>query len=57
MKLFYLLRLQKQKKLSGTDEFHTSSLHKHDQSDGCEFLDEPIHMNDKSFGDIKLGEY
>ena len=57
MKLFYLLRLPNQLKPSGYNEFHTSSLHKHDQSDGCEFLDEPIHMHEEPFEDTELSEY
>ena len=57
MKLLYLIQLPKKSKRSRTNEFHTSFLHKYDQCDGCEFLDESIHMNDGPFADTELGNY
>ncbi|WP_020211702.1 hypothetical protein [Flavobacterium rivuli] len=57
MKLFYLLRLPTLKTIGNKKDFHTSPLHKHDQCDGCEFLDESMHMHDAPFADTELGDY
>lgn len=57
MKLFYLLQLPKKLKLFGKKEFHTSEQHKHDQEEGCEFLDESIHMNEESFEESEQFDY
>lgn len=57
MKLFYLLRLPSLKTIGNKKDFHTSAQHKHDQCDGCEFLDESMHMHDRPFVDTELGDY
>ncbi len=57
MKLLYLLRLPILKTLGKQKDFHTSPQHKHDMSDGCEFLDQPIHMHDQPFIDTELADY
>ena len=57
MNLFYSLRLPGLKPANSKTEFTTSPLHKHDLSDGCEFLDQPIHMHNQPFIDTELGEY
>ena len=57
MKLFYLLRLPMLKTIAAKKDSHTSPLHKHDQCDGCEFLDESMHMHDEPFADTELGNY
>lgn len=57
MKLFYLLQIPLKLKLFGTKEFHTSNEHEHDLAEGCEFLDETIHMHEEPFAATELSDY
>ena len=53
MKLFSLFRFFR----SLIGRHLSTNKHKHDQNEGCEFLDEPVHMEDEPFSDTELGKY